>query len=86
MTTGILTMKVENEFLQEIDKNIKNNMFLNRNEFIKNAIREKTEKTALTEAIKHLTYMRGKAPRHISDEERERVRQKVFEEFEKGIR
>ena len=86
MTTEMITVKMEDKFLKRIDEFVGNAGYQNRTEFIRNALREKLEEAELKEAMIKLSKLRGKAPRKTSDKERARIREKVFEEFEKKFR
>lgn len=85
MATELVTFKMEHDFLEEVDKTAKSAGFQNRTEFIRNALREKVEEVKLKQAMMTLSKLRGKAPRKTTDEERAKIREKVFEEFEKKI-
>ncbi len=41
MTTEMITVKMENKFLEDIDSIVKREGYQNRTEFIRNALREK---------------------------------------------
>jgi len=86
MTTELVTFKMEHDFLEDVDRTVKSAGFQNRTEFIRNALREKVEEVKLKQAMMKLSKLRGKAPRRTTDEERARIRERVFEEFEKKIR
>ena len=86
MATELVTFKMEHDFLADIDKTVKSAGFQNRTEFIRAALREKVDAVKLKEAMIALSKLRGKAPKKTSDEERARIREKVFQEFEKKIR
>lgn len=86
MATELVTFKMEHDFLEEVDQTVKSAGFQNRTEFIRNALREKVEEVKLKQAMITFGKLRGKAPRKTSDEERARIREKIFEEFEKRIK
>ena len=86
MTTELVTFKMEHDFLEDVDKTAKSAGFQNRIEFIRNALREKVEEVKLKQAMITLSKLRGKAPRKTTDEERAKIREKVFEEFEKKLK
>ena len=86
MVTELVTFKMESKFLKDVDETVKNTGFQNRTEFIRTALREKVDDVKLKEAMKILSKMRGKAPRIISDEERARVREEVFEELDREFK
>jgi metal-responsive CopG/Arc/MetJ family transcriptional regulator len=86
MATELVTFKMESRLLKDVDETVKQAGFQNRTEFIRNALREKVDEVKLKEAMKILSKMRGKAPRIVSDEERARVREEVFQEMEKELK
>ena len=85
MATELVTFKMEHDFLEDVDKTVKSAGFQNRTEFIRNALREKVEEVKLKQAMITLSKLRGKAPRKTTDEERAKIRERVFAEFEKKI-
>jgi metal-responsive CopG/Arc/MetJ family transcriptional regulator len=85
MTTELVTFKMEHDFLEEVDRTAKSAGFQNRTEFIRNALREKVEEVRMKQAMITLSKLRGKAPIKTTDEERAKIREKVFREFEKKI-
>ena len=85
MATELVTFKMEHDFLKDVDETVKSAGFQNRTEFIRNALREKVEEIKLKQAMMTLSKLRGKSPRKTTDKERARIREKVFEEFEKKI-
>lgn len=79
-----ITIKVDEAMAIAIEKAMKP-LYSTKTEFIREAIREKVEEVKLKQAMMTLRKMRGKAPRKTSDEERERIREKVFKEFERKL-
>jgi len=86
MVTELVTFKMEQKFLQEVDNTVKNSDFQNRTEFIRDALREKLEEVKLKQAMISLGKHRGKASKKTSDKERARIRDDVFKEFEKRFK
>ncbi len=86
MTTEMITFKLENNFLKEVDEVVKNQRFQSRTEFIRNALREKVEEAKMKEAMMQIANLKGKSSKKTSDEELEILREKVFEEFEKKLK
>lgn len=81
MATQLVTFKMERKALEEIDKAAKAEGYQSRTEFIREALRVKMNKTKMKEAIEILSKFRGKAPRKISEEEYEKVRNETFDEL-----
>ena len=86
MVTEMITMKLEDSFLGDIDSVVKQHGYQNRTEFIRAALREKIEDIRLREVMLKLDRYRGTAPKKTTDKERERVREKVFQKLRARIR
>jgi len=86
MTTEMITVKMEHTFLKEIDNIVKSESYQNRTEFIRNALREKVEESKLKEAMIQLAPWKGASKKKTTDEDLERIRKKVFEEFDKKLK
>ncbi|MFH2020417.1 MAG: ribbon-helix-helix domain-containing protein [archaeon] len=86
MTTELVTFKMEQGFLEDVDITAKTAGFQNRTEFIRAALREKVEEVKLKQAMIELGKLRGKASRKTTDEERDKIREKIFEELENKIK
>ena len=83
MVTEMITVKLDDSFLEEIDEVVKAKGYQNRTEFIRNALREKVDKAKMEEAIFELAHLKGSAKRRTSAKEYEAVRKRAFEELEK---
>lgn len=86
MTTELVTFKMEEDFLGIVDETAKRAGFQNRTEFIRCALREKIEDVNLKTAMIELGKLRGKATKRTSDQERTKIREQIFKEFEKQIK
>ena len=86
MTTELVTFKMKHDFLDEVDKTAKSAGFQNRTEFIRNALREKVEESRLKQAMMEIAHLKGASKKKTSDEELERIREKVFDEFDKRLK
>ena len=56
MTTDMITVKLEDTFLKNIDETVKKEGYQNRTEFIRAALREKIEEAKLKEAMINLNF------------------------------
>jgi metal-responsive CopG/Arc/MetJ family transcriptional regulator len=83
MVTDMITVKLEDSFLKEIDNIVQAQGYQNRTEFIRNALREKVEQTKLNEAMMQLAHLKGASKKKTTDEQLEKIRMKVFEELDK---
>ena len=86
MVTELITFKMEHDFLKDVDSTAKSAGFHNRTEFIRAALREKVEEVKLRQAMILLAPLKGAAKKKTSEKELERIREKVFEEFDKKLK
>lgn len=86
MATEMITFKLEDTFLKDVDEVVKSHRFQSRTEFIRSALREKVEEAKMKEAMMQIAKLKGASSKKTSDEELEKIRDKVFDEFEKKIR
>jgi len=82
MVTEMITVKLDNQFLEEVDKVVKSAGYHNRTEFIRNALREKLDEIKLKKAMVELAHLKGKSNKKISPEMYQAARNKAFEELE----
>jgi metal-responsive CopG/Arc/MetJ family transcriptional regulator len=82
MTTEMITVKLEDSFLDNIDNIVKKEGYQSRTEFIRNALREKVEASRLRDAMAELSHLKGASKKKTSDEELERIREKAFEDID----
>ena len=86
MATEMITLKLDDKFLEDVDAIVKKEGYQSRTEFIRNALREQVNKAKMKEIIMELASLKGKSNKKISDKEYEAARKKAFEELEKEIR
>ena len=86
MVTEMITVKLEDSFLDNIDNIVQKEGYQSRTEFIRNALREKVEASKLKEAMIALSKLKGASKKKTSDEELERIRENAFEEIDKRLR
>ena len=86
MTTEMITLKLEDKFLTDIDCIVEREGYQNRTEFIRNALREKVEEVRLRDAMKEIAHLKGASKKKTSEEEYEKIREKAFEELSKKFR
>ena len=85
MATDMITVKLEDIFLNEIDSIVKNEGYQNRTEFIRNALREKIEEIKLRKAMMELANLKGSAKKRTTEESYEKIRAKAFEEISRKL-
>ena len=86
MVTEMITVKMDNVFLGEVDKVVKNEGYQNRTEFIRNALREKIEEIKLKKAMMELAHLKGSAKKKTTEKDYEKIRAKAFDEISKKLR
>jgi len=86
MTTEMITLKLDDMFLKEIDSIVEKQGYHNRTEFIRNALREKVEDTKIKDAMMQIAHLKGASKKKTSDADLEKIREKVFNELDKKVR
>lgn len=81
MVTEMITLKLDKKFLKDIDSTVKQKHYHNRTEFIRAALREKLEKEEIDNLKKQFRKIRGASRRKTTDEELERIKEKVGNEI-----
>lgn len=81
MPATLITLKLNRNFLKEVDTIVKKQKYHNRTEFIRAALREKMEQARLEQLKKEIWKLKGASKRKTTDEEYERVRKEAFEEL-----
>ncbi|HLC85618.1 MAG TPA: ribbon-helix-helix domain-containing protein [Candidatus Nanoarchaeia archaeon] len=83
MVTEMITLKLDDGFLKDVDDVVKKEGYQNRTEFIRNALREQVDKARLKEALIELAPLKGKSKKSVSDLDYEKARARAFEELER---
>jgi len=83
MVTEMITVKLDEVFLKEIDSIVSKSGYQNRTEFIRNALREKVEEVRLKEAMISLGHLKGASKNKTADDALEKLRIKAFESLDK---
>ncbi|MBW2987624.1 ribbon-helix-helix domain-containing protein [Candidatus Woesearchaeota archaeon] len=86
MVTEMITLKLDNKFLKDIDIVVSKEGYQSRTEFIRNALREKLEDAKLKKALRDIARLRGAAKKKTTDKEYERIRLKAFEDISKKLK
>lgn len=86
MATELITFKMEQDFLNEVDKTVKISGYQSRTEFIRSALREKINELKLKQAIISLGKLKGASKIKTTDKDRIKAREKVFAELDKLIK
>lgn len=85
MVTEMITFKMDDLFLGEVDNIVKIEGYQNRTELIRAALREKIEAIKLKKAMIELAHLKGSIKKKTTEEDYEKVRAKAFEEISKKI-
>ncbi|MEK6953346.1 MAG: ribbon-helix-helix domain-containing protein [Nanoarchaeota archaeon] len=86
MTTEMITVKLEDKFLVDIDSIVEKEGYQNRTEFIRNALREKVEEVKLKEAMISISHLKGVSKKKTTEKEYEEIRKKAFEEISRRLK
>jgi len=81
MTTEMITVKMEDVFLDEIDAIVKSKGYKNRTEFIRSALREKIDRSKLNAALIEISNLKGASKKKTDNNILESIRSAVFDEF-----
>ncbi len=82
-TVEHISIKLEDDFLRDLERIIKKNRYSTKTEFIREAIRDKIEEIERKEMLKHIERIAGKSKRKTSDEQLHKAGERVFEELAK---
>lgn len=85
MATEMITVKLEDVFLGDIDAIVKKEGYQNRTEFIRNALREKIEEIKLKKAMIELAHFKGSVKKKTTEKSYEKIRARAFEELSKKL-
>ncbi|MFA5796956.1 MAG: ribbon-helix-helix domain-containing protein [Candidatus Woesearchaeota archaeon] len=87
MATDMITLKLEDKFLEEIDKIVKSEAYKNRTEFIRTALREKVDQNKLKKTMEELSKLRGSLKHHhTTDEDLEWMREAGLKKLEQQLK
>jgi len=86
MATEMITVKLDDGFLGDIDAVVKKEGYQNRTEFIRNALREKVAESRLKEAMMEIAHLKGASKNKTTDKEFEAIRKMAFEELSKKLK
>jgi Arc/MetJ-type ribon-helix-helix transcriptional regulator len=86
MATEMITVKMDDAFLDDIDAVVKKEKYQNRTEFIRAALREKIDEIKLKKAMMEIAHLKGASKKKISEEEYERARELAFDKISEKLR
>lgn len=82
----VLNVKIEENILKEIDDNLEKHRYSTRSEFVRDAIRDKLSELEKDDLMKNAADLRGASKHHTTDEQLDKVREKLSAEFEKRFK
>jgi metal-responsive CopG/Arc/MetJ family transcriptional regulator len=80
-----ISLKIDDKLLKEVDSKLKDLRYSTRTEFIREAIRDKLKEEDKQRALKWLDRVYGASKRKTTDEQLEKVREKISEELLKDL-
>ena len=81
-----ISLKLESEFLNDIENMMKKHRYTTKTEFIREAIRDKIKDLEKEELILRAKSLYGASKRKTTDEDLHKAGEKAFRELEKEIR
>lgn len=81
-----VSLKLEDEFLGDIEKVMKKHRYTTKTEFIREAIRDKIKDLEKEEALLRAKKLYGASKRRTTDEELYKAGEKAFQELDKELR
>ncbi|MEK6857543.1 MAG: ribbon-helix-helix domain-containing protein [Nanoarchaeota archaeon] len=86
MVTEMITLKLENKFLKEIDTVVDEQGYQSRTEFIRNALHEKLDANKLKKTMLEVAKFKGIVKKKTTAKEYEEMRRKAFDELSKKFK
>jgi len=81
-----VSIKLDGEFLNNIERFMKKYNYMTKAEFIRQAIRDKIQQMEKEEMLKEVEKMAGSSKRKTTDEQLHEIRDKAFEQLEKKFK
>ena len=81
-----VSLKLEGEFLKDIENTMKKHRYTTKTEFIREAIRDKIRDLEKEELILRAKALYGSSKRKTTDAQLHTAREKAFEELDKELR
>ncbi|MBN2368186.1 hypothetical protein JXC34_04135 [Candidatus Woesearchaeota archaeon] len=80
-----ISLKLDNGFMQDIEKTMKQHRYTTKTEFIREAIRDKIKQLEKEEALLKLRKMYGASKRKTTEEDLKKARELAFDNIEKEL-
>lgn len=81
-----VSLKLENEFLEDIENIMKKHRYTTKTEFIREAIRDKIKDLEKEELLLRAKKLYGASKRKTTDEELHKAGEKAFRELERELK
>ncbi len=81
-----VSLKLENEFLEDIENTMKKHRYTTKTEFIREAIRDKIKDLEKEELLLRAKKLYGASKRKTTDEELHKAGEKAFRELERELK
>ncbi len=83
-----ISIKLEDGFLQDMERIIKKSRYSTKSEFIREAIRDKIDEIEKKVMLEHINKIAGKFKMRTTDEQLHKIREEVFNELarEKSVK
>ena len=81
-----VSLKLEDEFLHDIEKTMKKHRYTTKTEFIREAIRDKMKDLEKEEALLRLEKAYGASKRKTTDEQLHKAREEAFKELDRELK
>ena len=78
----VISLKMEDELLHEIDRTLAKHRYSTRTEFIRDAIREKLSDLEKDDVLKELLKLKGSSKHKTTDDHLHKAREKAFKRLE----
>jgi len=81
-----VTIKLENNFLQTIERTRKKHNYMTKTEFIRQAIRDKIKELEKEETLKNVERLFGASKHKTTDEDLHRARERLVKVYEEKFK
>lgn len=81
-----ISLKLEDEFLKDVEKTMKKHRYTTKTEFIREAIRDKIRDLEKEEALLRLEKAYGASKRKTTDEDIHKAREEAFKELDEELK
>jgi Arc/MetJ-type ribon-helix-helix transcriptional regulator len=81
MATDLVTFKLDDKFLKEVDDVVERSSFSNRTDFIRAALRDKVDEVKFKEIYERLGKFKGISKKKTTDAEIHRIREQALQEL-----